>query len=67
LIIEIFSCVELKIQRLEFALSVGVRFHSYAPEQLSWGLAFYQQAAEEVGGNLFAGAGKERPEEVLDG
>ena len=34
-------------------------FHNHAPEQLTRGLPFDQQAANEVGGNLLGGAGKE--------
>jgi hypothetical protein len=31
-------------------------FHNHNPQQLSIGLAFHKQAADEVGGNLLGGA-----------
>ena len=40
-------------------LGIRLRFHNHAPQQRTRGLAFDQQAADEVGGNLLGGAGKE--------
>ncbi len=40
-------------------LAIRVRFHNRAPEQLAIGLAFHQQAANQLGGNLLGGASKE--------
>jgi len=34
--------------------------HHYAPQQLAIGLAFHQQAADELGGDDLSGAGGER-------
>ena len=34
-------------------------FHNHAPQQLTSGLAFHKQAADELGGNLLGGAGEE--------
>ena len=34
-------------------------FHNHAPQQLATFLAFHQQAADELGGNLLGGAGEE--------
>jgi len=40
-------------------LGIRLRFH-HAPQQLPIGLAFYQQAADELGGDQLGGAGEER-------
>ena len=40
-------------------LEIRLRFHNHAPQQRTRGLAFDQQAADEVGGNLLGGAGEE--------
>ena len=40
-------------------LGIRLRFDNHPPEQLAIGLAFHQQAANEVRGNLLGGAGKE--------
>ena len=40
-------------------LRIRLRFHNHAPQQLAIGLAFHQQAADEVGSNLFGGASEE--------
>jgi hypothetical protein len=40
-------------------LGIRLRFHNHAPEQLAIGLAFHQQAADEIGGDLLSGAGEE--------
>jgi len=40
-------------------LGIRLRFHKYAPQQLAIGLAFHQQAADELGGNDFGGRGEE--------
>ena len=42
-------------------------FHNHAPQQLASGLAFHQQAADQLGGNLLGGAGEEGLGEVLGG
>ena len=48
-------------------LGIRLRFHNHAPQQRTRGLAFDQQAADEVGGNLLGGAGEEGLGEVLGG
>jgi len=48
-------------------LGIRLRFHNHAPQQLAIGLAFYQQAADELGCNLLGGAGEEGWGEVLGG
>jgi hypothetical protein len=40
-------------------LRIRLRFHDHAPQQLAIGLAFHQQAADELGGDDFSGAGEE--------
>jgi len=40
-------------------LGIRLRFHHHAPQRLAFGLAFHQQAADELGGNLLSGAGEE--------
>ncbi len=45
-------------------LGIRLRFHNHAPEQLAIGLAFHQQAADQLGGNDLGGAGEEGLEEV---
>jgi hypothetical protein len=40
-------------------LGIRTTFHNHAPQQLAIGLAFHQQAADEVRGNLLGGAGEE--------
>ena len=40
-------------------LGIRLRFHHHAPKQAAVLLAFHQQAADEVGGNLLGGASKE--------
>ena len=49
----------------EFLLGIRLRFHNHTPQQLAIGLAFYQQAADEVGGNQLGGAGEEGLGKVL--
>jgi len=49
------------------SLGIRLRFHEYAPQQRSLGLAFHQQAADELGCNLLGGAGEEGTGEVLGG
>ena len=39
-------------------LGIRLRFHNHAPQQLPIRLAFHQQAADELGGNLLGGAGE---------
>jgi len=48
-------------------LRIRLRFHKYAPQQLAIGLAFHQQAADELGGDHLGGAGEEAQGEVLGG
>jgi len=38
-------------------LGIRLRFHNDAPQQLANGLAFHQQAADELGGDDLGGAG----------
>ena len=40
-------------------LGIRLRFHNRAPQEVAIGLAFHQQAADEVGGNLLCGAAEE--------
>ena len=46
-------------------LGIRFRFHNHAPQQRTRGLAFDQQAANEVGGNLHGRAGEEGVREGL--
>ena len=46
-------------------LGIRFRFHNHAPQQRARGLAFDQQAADEVGGNQLGGAGEEGVRERL--
>ena len=51
-------------------LRIRLRFHNHAPQEVAIGLAFHQQAADEVGGNNLGGAGEEglgEGWEVVDG
>jgi len=48
-------------------LGIRLRFHHHAPQQLPSGLAFHQQAADQLGCNLLGGAGEEGLGEVLGG
>jgi len=50
-----------------FALAIRLRFHNHAPQQLSIGLAFHQQASDELGGDDLSGAGEEGLGEGLEG
>jgi len=40
-------------------LGIRLRFHNHTPQQLAIGLAFHQQAADQLGGNELGGAGEE--------
>jgi len=40
-------------------LGIRLRFHNHAPQQRSLGLAFHQQAADDLGGCLLGGAAEE--------
>ena len=40
-------------------LAIRLSFHNHTPQQLSVGLAFHQQGADEAGRNLLSGAGEE--------
>jgi len=42
-----------------FFLRIRLRFHNHAPQQLTIGLAFHQQAADELGGDDLGGASEE--------
>ncbi len=46
-------------------LAIRLRFHNHAPQQLAIGLAFHQQATDEVGSHHLSGAGEEGLGEVL--
>jgi len=46
-------------------LGIRLRFHHHAPQQLPSGLAFHQQAADQLGCNLLGGASEEALGEVL--
>jgi len=48
-------------------LGIRLRFHHHAPQQLPSGLAFHQQAADQLGCNLLCGTGEEGLGEVLGG
>jgi len=48
-------------------LGIRLRFRNHTPQKLALGLAFYQQAADELGGNDLGGAGEEALGEVLGG
>ena len=48
-------------------LGIRLRFHNHAPQQRTRGLAFDQQAADEVGGDHLGGAAEEGVGEVLGG
>ena len=51
-------------------LRIRLRFHNRAPEQVAIGLAFQQQAANELGRNLLSGPGEKgmgEGWEVVDG
>ncbi len=40
-------------------LGIRLRFHNHAPHQLARGLAFHQQAANQLGGDHLCGAAEE--------
>jgi len=40
-------------------LRIRLRFHNHTPQQLAIGLAFHQQATDELRGDLLRGAGEE--------
>ena len=46
-------------------LGIRRRFHNHATEQLTIRLAFHQQAADQLGGDLLGGAAEEGLGEVL--
>ena len=48
-------------------LGIRLGFHNHAPQQLARGLAFHQQAADQIGGNLLGGAAEEVLGQVLGG
>jgi len=48
-------------------LRISLHFHHHAPQQLAIGLAFHQQAADQLGGNELGGAGEEGWGEMLGG
>ena len=47
-------------------LGIRLRFHNHAPQEVAIGLAFHQKATDEVGSNLFGGAGEETLGEEWD-
>ena len=47
-------------------LGIRLRFNNHAPQQLATFLAFHQQAADQLGGNLLGGAGEEGLGEGLE-
>jgi len=48
-------------------LRIRLRFHHHAPQQRAIGLAFHQQAADQLGCNLLGGSGEEGWGGVLGG
>jgi len=48
-------------------LGIRLRFHHHAPQQLPSGLAFHQQATDELGGDQLGGARRRIGEEGLWG
>lgn len=46
-------------------LAIGLCFHNHVPQECKRGLAFHQQKADELGGELLAGAGEEGLRAVL--
>jgi len=46
-------------------LGIRLRFHKYAPQQLPSGLAFHQQAADELRSNPLGGVAEEGMGKVL--
>ncbi len=48
-----------------FLLGIRLRFHNHAPGLLARRLPFHQQAADQVGGDDFGGAGEEGVGEVV--
>jgi hypothetical protein len=48
-------------------LGIRLRFHNHAPQQLAIGLAFHQQAADQLGGDDLGGAGEETLGEGWEG
>lgn len=47
-------------------LRIRLRFHDHAPQKLAIGLAFHQQATDELGSDALSGTGKERQGEVTE-
>jgi len=48
-------------------LAIRLRFHKYAPEQLTRGLAFHQQAADQLRGHHLSRTPEEAVREGWDG
>jgi len=48
-------------------LGIRLHFHNHAPQQLAIGLAFHQQAADQLGGDQLGGASEEGLGKVLGG
>jgi len=48
-------------------LGIRLRFHNHTPQQLAIGLAFHQQAADELGCDHLSGAGEEGLRECWEG
>ena len=49
----------VQLIRSSLGLTIRLLFHNHAPQQLPSGLAFHQQAADELGGVALGGAGEE--------
>lgn len=46
-------------------LGIRLRLHNHCPQQVAIGLAFHQQAADELGVNLLCGAAEEGEDQML--
>jgi hypothetical protein len=46
-------------------LGIRLRFHNHSPQQEAIGLAFHQQAADELGVNLLCGVAEEGEDQML--
>ena len=47
-------------------LGIRLRFHNHTPQKVARGLAFHQQATDEVGGDLLGGAAEEGLGEIWE-
>ena len=55
----------VQLIRSSLGLTIRLLFHNHAPQQLPSGLAFHQQAADQLGGDLLGKAAEERLGQVL--